>query len=339
MRCHTSFFSLERNSLRFERLANLIFLHTFLGSVFLSTRSPYKIFINSIPKSGTNLLIKTLSQFPTIRDTQISLHSEMAGSLWRPAKPLRRSLWKLFPSAKSSYRVAKNINTGVGFKQKLEDSVMIGGFHNVFVPTKDLEDLLYHVKPSWFAVGHMPFSNRLEQILVKNNFKMILIIRDPRDIIVSGVNFFLNRKELSLHEYYRGLSWHEGLMANIQGISANANYPTQPDIKSLLLDYMPWLSKPYVYLTRYEDLVGPRGGGSSRKQTRQIKAIAKHLEMHLCEDELIKIKEKSYGGTHTFRRGVIGSWRQEFNLEHRIACKKLIGDFLIELGYEKDGSW
>jgi sulfotransferase 6B1 len=333
-----SFLTRQRNQLRFKRLANLLLLNGFSGLTSLPARTPHKIFINSIPKSGTNLLMKTLHLFPTIKNSHISLHSEMTGTLWRPTQPLRRQIWNIFPSVRSSYELAKTAKVNVS-EQQAENYVTIGGFHNVFVPGEELEKLFSHVRSGWFAAGHIPFSNRFERLLIDNNFKMILIIRDPRDVINSELNFFLNTKRLLFHDYYQPLSREKGLMSIIRGVPQYGEYPKQPNIRELLLDYIPWLSKPYVYLTTFEDLVGPQGKGDNNAQTEQILAIARHLDVSISDEELAYVKTNAFGGTHTFRKGAIGSWRKLFSEEHKLACKELIGDLLIQLGYEVDTNW
>lgn len=40
-----------------------------------------------------------------------------------------------------------------------------------------------------------------------------------------------------------------------------------------------------------------------------------------------------------FRSGKIGGWKSEFNETHKELAKKLLGESLIELGYEKDLNW
>lgn len=333
---NNSFFSLERTRLRAERLLNLLLFNSFLGSSFPQSEIPYKIFVNSIPKSGTNLLMKTLSLFPTVRDSKISLHSEMAGTPWRPSQLLRRQIWNIFPSVRASHELAKS---AIVSDEPLPNHATVGGFHDVYVPCRSLEKLLSRVRVGWFAAGHMPFSNCFDRTLVENNFRMLLIIRDPRDVVNSELNFFLNREELALHGYYQGLSREDGLMSIIRGIPGDGDYPAQPNIRDLLSGYLPWRSKPYVYVTTFEDLVGPRGGGNARAQAEEIRAIANHLELTISYKELAHIKNNAFGGTHTFRKGIIGAWQQTFGREHRLACKELIGDLLIQLGYEDDFDW
>lgn len=330
---------IQRAQMQSERLANLLLLNTALRFSLTEPRTPYRILVNSIPKSGTNLLMKTLSLYPTVRDSKISLHSEMPGTAWRRLQPARRQIWNVFRSVKSTYELAKSSIIARQSERPTTKQVTIGGFHNIFVNGDDLEKLLSQVRNGWFVAGHMPYSDRLERLLVDNQFRMILIIRDPRDVIESELAFFYNTKKLSLHNYYRNLTHDEGLMAIIRGTSQSHDLPTQPNIRDILLGYLPWLSKPYVYVTTFEDLVGPMGGGQSGAQIHQIRAIANHLEISISEDEVKTIQAHAFGGTHTFRKGAIGSWKQKFTEEHRIACKDLIGDLLIQLGYEKDTLW
>lgn len=39
------------------------------------------------------------------------------------------------------------------------------------------------------------------------------------------------------------------------------------------------------------------------------------------------------------RKGKTGDWKAHFSVEHKYIFKKLAGDALISLGYEKDMDW
>lgn len=41
----------------------------------------------------------------------------------------------------------------------------------------------------------------------------------------------------------------------------------------------------------------------------------------------------------TFRKGKIGGWQEEFTEINKRNFKKVAGDFLIDLGYEKSNNW
>jgi sulfotransferase 6B1 len=282
--------------------------------------------------------MKALSLFPTVRDSKISLHSEMVGTAWRPSQPVKQRLWRLFPSVRSSYRLAKSARLP-RVAETLHGYLPVGGFHNVFVREQLLSNALSYIKPAWFVAGHMPFSDAFEQLLCRKDFRMILIVRDPRDVIYSELKFFKRVEKLALHNYYDNLSDEEGLMSIIQGVAPGEGHPVQPGLRTLLQEYLPWLSRSFVLLTRFEDLVGPRGGGDLATQHREIVRIADHLHISLSSKEIKHIADNLFGGTHTFRKGVIGSWRETLQPEHCEAMKNQVGDILIDLQYESSKSW
>jgi len=41
----------------------------------------------------------------------------------------------------------------------------------------------------------------------------------------------------------------------------------------------------------------------------------------------------------TFRSGTSGAWKNQFSQQHKSIFKRLSGDLLIRLGYEKDQNW
>ncbi|WP_408006224.1 sulfotransferase domain-containing protein [Pseudalkalibacillus sp. A8] len=51
------------------------------------------------------------------------------------------------------------------------------------------------------------------------------------------------------------------------------------------------------------------------------------------------IKNVNPSKSITFRKGLIGDWKNEFDLEVTNAFKEVAGSLLIELGYEKDLEW
>ncbi len=59
------------------------------------------------------------------------------------------------------------------------------------------------------------------------------------------------------------------------------------------------------------------------------------LGIELGEKELEMIRENLFfSKASTFRKGQIGSWKEEFNDDHRQTLKKVAGEVLISFGYE-----
>lgn len=118
----------------------------------------------------------------------------------------------------------------------------------------------------------------------------------------------------------------------------NKNYQTN-GIKEFYDSYMPWKEVPDICTIRFEDLVGPHGGGSYEAQRACIHKIAHHLGIELSEQRVAYIAQRLFGNTPTFREGKIGSWRTHFNEEHKTLFKEMAGQLLIDLGYESDFNW
>ena len=104
--------------------------------------------------------------------------------------------------------------------------------------------------------------------------------------------------------------------------------------------YIPWLDDPSTLVVRFEDLVGPRGGGVSGKQLDEIRRIADFVERPLSGEHAQRLAQKMYSrGSLTYRKGIVGDWRNHFTEDHRRVFKQVAGDLLIRLGYEKDTDW
>ncbi|MCB8980455.1 MAG: sulfotransferase domain-containing protein [Ardenticatenaceae bacterium] len=333
-------FFVDKKRVRLERIKDLLHLNFLQFLPFFSSNLPHKIFVNSIPKAGTNLLIKTLYRLPDVHGTTLSFHSEMYGTPWQPWRPLRQRIWQCFPSERASYNLARQAKIDEGTDNLPPGFVPIGGFHKIFLPQKSLSTLLSHVRPGSFFDGHIPYSATFEHFLAKENFKSIFIVRDPRDVMLSELHYFLRESSLALHPLYKTMGFEEGMLSIIRGFrNEQTDYPVQPSMREIILEYLPWMDKSYVLLTRFEDLVGPHGGGNLNSQVETILLIANHIGVSLAPEEARKIGATLFGGTHTFRRGKIGAWKKDFSAELKKQCKQYIGDLLIQLGYEKNLDW
>ncbi len=202
-----------------------------------------------------------------------------------------------------------------------------------------VRNIIRLIQLGWFAMGHLPYSDALEEIILKEKVKMIIILRDPRDVIVSHANYLAQKNSHYMYPLYKTLSEKDCLMVSIRGVPASANHPRMLSIRDRLQSIAAWTIHPSTYTTHFEKLIGPRGDGSLDTQIAELRAISEYLEIELPTDCLVSISNEIYGGTRTFRHGTNGRWRQDFDQEHRQACKDLIGDFLVKFGYEKNHEW
>jgi hypothetical protein len=110
-------------------------------------------------------------------------------------------------------------------------------------------------------------------------------------------------------------------------------------INSFMRVSLDWMKNPSVFVCRFEDLVGFRGGGNKNLQMRTIKKLAEHLGYCLSWERIKEISDTVFGNSATFRRGQIGDWKSYFSEENKDLFKKVMGDILVDLKYERDFKW
>jgi hypothetical protein len=259
--------------------------------------------LNSVPKSGTHLLTRAVSLMPGMDDSGV-----------------------LFPPPNGRAVAGK-------------DSVLVG----VGSPTRFAQDeirgLLRRVGRGTFATGHVPFSTEMAALLAEQNMKMVLILRDPRDVAVSHARYIPETPDHRLHKIYLSLLPAERLMISLVGLNDEAAGVHFLNIHERLEAVLPWRTQPVNYTTTFERLVGPSGGGTREAQVEEIRRIGGHLGVACTAAQVETIAGQAFSGSPTFRKGVIGAWREQFSAEHKRKCKELIGPLLVELGYEKDLDW
>jgi len=199
------------------------------------------------------------------------------------------------------------------------------------------------LKPGEFLTAHLPYSEFVKQLMEQTSARMVLIIRDPRDVVVSHFHYVTYKDpHHRLRSYYRNLpSDAERLLTSIRGIKPppGQEHLYLPDIRQRFRGLLTWRDHG-AYLVRFEDLVGPQGGGRREKQLEEITHIARHIGWPLTSSQVEEIAQRLfYTGSATFRKGTIGDWRNYFKDVHKQVFKEIAGDLLVELGYENHQDW
>jgi hypothetical protein len=169
------------------------------------------------------------------------------------------------------------------------------------------------------------------------------VVRDPRDIVVSGYFSHLYShpdegwSRLTLYRrYLKTLSKDEGLLREME-FSANVLY------NMISWDY----DTPTILQLRFEDLI--------KDPVHQFTDILRFLGIvpqKTSEENLAAIIdehsfEKLSGGrspgsedqAHHYRKGTPRDWQNHFNERHKDYFKKLYNPLLLKLGYEKTEDW
>ena len=155
--------------------------------------------------------------------------------------------------------------------------------------------------------------------------KIIFNYRDPRACLTSYVHWLRGGSaieptptQLAYREILRQFSLSEAIMYAIK----NPDFPGKRHFRQMrwLLDH------PNVLNTRFEDLVGPCGGGKNPQPT--LARIGAHLGS-------ARGLEMDPWSSHspTFRMGSINGWRATWNLGHLGVYAGLHGDVLEAYGY------
>lgn len=266
-----------------------------------NTNSANPVLINSLPKSGTNMLAKMLQLF----------------------------------SGSSNEIEHFGFSSLAKFRNHRDDqscSVIIGVDFPTRVPIDLLKDAFKSLQPQCFATAHLPYTPILAELLLSLGIKMLLILRDPRDVVVSHAKYVSSSPKHPLFTYYQTLNFDEQIMASIKGVESHL---TMPDINQRVRSLLQWSAQSFTYTTYFEKLVGPKGGGETKDQIDEIINISNHLGVYLSESQIENISGNIFGETATFRRGKIGAWQESFNEDHIKAFNLIAGDLLDDLGYQK----
>ena len=252
-----------------------------------SNQSP-KVLANSIPKSGTNLLLRALYLFP-------SLHRKF-------------------------YKTLDNRSTVI--------NKVIGS-----------------IKKGEICSAHLKYTDEIFEALNNNNVRNIIIVRDPRDIAVSNAMYITykdTRHRLSDYFINNLKSDNQRIMASIEGVPASE---LNDGVESLSLEshynsYMRWNDNKDCLVIKFEELIGPNGGGTEQDQINCIHSIVNHIGLNTNDAEIRAVAKQVFNPTsRTFVKGQIGSWKAVMSDKHKEKIKSSVGHHLIELGYEEDDGW
>ena len=116
-----------------------------------------------------------------------------------------------------------------------------------------------------FLLSHAPALEDNLNLIRQNNLKTLVLLRDPRDVIVSMYYYFGANDAETL-----GLDYEKDkdkiTLLHITKWYLTGDAASKPDmyIKGDYEQFLTWNQLSDVYFTRYEKLVGSKGGGNDR---------------------------------------------------------------------------
>ena len=268
-----------------------------------------RVFLISIPKSGTHLIEKPLLELGFVKKFFIY----------------------------NWYQTGKTTTTHI------DDPILVGIVSPRKRSYREVRDQFSKVGPKEFAIGHLPYTTKAYKLLDELNFKKIMILRDPRDIVVSHF-FWINNPNHPFYPYISRIkSREEQLMVCIKGLpkeETDTGDASFVDIAERIKLILPWVNDPDCLVVRFENLIGPRGSGNLEDQKSSLRRLCAHLGSSITEAQLERVAARVFDtSSNTFRKGQIGGWKNHLTSLHIDEFKRLAGSLLIDLGYEKDLDW
>ncbi|UJF35787.1 sulfotransferase domain-containing protein [Paenibacillus hexagrammi] len=196
--------------------------------------------------------------------------------------------------------------------------------------------ILENAKPNEVYMGHLYYSKMWSNFLREKPIRTVFMIRDLRDVLVSLAYYIV--KSVPHYPIYQDLislqSQKERYLLLIDGIR------DYPNIRQWFALFTGWLHEDDVLTITYEQLMT---SAESRKRT--ILRIAEHIWKDRTPtmplEKLANEMEKNIDSkvSSTFRKGVVGGWKEEFDEEVKMRFTQVAGELLIQTGYEKDLNW
>lgn len=182
----------------------------------------------------------------------------------------------------------------------------------------ELQKALRLLRPAHYFGAHMVWDAELESRIAASDAKALMVIRDPRAVVVSAMHYL---------EAATWMPWREELMrqwpdrasvlkALIHGHGEPGDQLYFPEIGHHYASYARWMDAPATCLVRFEDLVGTRGGGSEADQLAEVTRVLDHLGYgtqygHAGEGAHDVARRMFSEHSVTFRSGRVDSWRDD----------------------------
>ncbi|HCU54213.1 MAG TPA: sulfotransferase, partial [Gammaproteobacteria bacterium] len=266
-----------------------------------------RVLVNSLPKSGTHLLTKAVSNLG-YRE-----YGQQRGYLDTLCVRLGRGTpWLL------NYRQAQ---AGRKHPRRDEtDSIRIGALTEYRVNPATLHHWLQRLETGSYIQGHMPFSPDLPPLLAQLDFRHLLIMRDPRAVLASLLHYIPNAHLTDMGPHFLAADFADLSPAQQLALLLDGGHAPRARLEILpfatvFRSLAAWRADSTCLLVRFEDLVGIQGGGSAERQAQTLHRIAAHLGLETAPAGEVYDRE-----ARTFRQGQVDGWRRSLDADavHRI---------------------
>jgi hypothetical protein len=201
-------------------------------------------------------------------------------------------------------------------------------------PIRPVLDVLWSaaLKPGQFCAAHLLYDPIIENYLLSRpDHKMIMMIRDPRDLVISWVDFVYNSSSYPKIDPWNAYLRQQGLGSFPDDFSQiMSTIEALP--KSLIAQFFGWLASPACLVVRFEDLFSELSGAS--QSTPTLQRIADYLGV--SSSKLGNAGSAlGRGLTESGRETKVGAYLARMSEAHIEALgKEEFQKLIIGLGYE-----
>ncbi|GAA4262996.1 hypothetical protein GCM10022255_103540 [Dactylosporangium darangshiense] len=181
---------------------------------------------------------------------------------------------------------------------------------------------------------HRADGNFLSEWVETSSPPLIYNYRDPRDVLVSMINFLEGRTESGYGNFFEA-EIYSAILASKPTWEEKIDYALSDPVflGHHAFERALWLlNHPKVLNVRYEDLIGERGGGSHARQIETVNRVLQHLGSR--EDAEAVAATVYNPDAWSFYRGRTGGWRERFTPRNIARFRERYGDVLECYGYE-----
>ena len=175
------------------------------------------------------------------------------------------------------------------------------------------------------AFAHLPYKKIIEEAINHHPTRTLFLYRDPRDVIVSHLHYVERLTKIGGQAFGDGMS----LLKRPDPIS----YLIKETPKRWFF-FTPWLERDYIHQFRFEDFI-----------TNENATVRKLIEVFRGTNAENRIAELAWNETSvmarnrpeesaTFRKGIVGDWRNHFQPHHIQEFEQTCSDLMEKLGYE-----
>lgn len=202
----------------------------------------------------------------------------------------------------------------------------------------DARRQLARIRDEQYVSCHLPAAPELIDLLAELGYRSLNSIRDARDAAVSDLHYVASYRQHPLHKALTALPEGDRTGAVISGMPGHGRgVPLLEPMPQRLDDYRGWMDGPATRTVRFQALVGSPGGGSDEVQTAEIRAIAEHVGWRVSEAQARTLAARVWSpNSSTFLQGWIDGWKLQFTEPDTALVKRLTGDRITSLGYEKN---